>query len=113
MATAYTVMNVKGSTQMAKQTAYMTLVYHNLIYLIMSKVVITEDSMITKEFAVKLAKAKTPEALDRLVEELVEKHFPTPIQSGWNIPKLQDMEPELIHLTTYWLDRKVSFYKIV
>ena len=103
-----TVMDVKGSTKQAKQASYMTLVYHNLIYMIMNKIVTTQDSMISKSFAGKLALAKSDEQLEKLVLELAEKHFPKHIQSDWNIPKLEDMEIEAIHLATFWNDHRVS-----
>ena len=108
MATSFPAMNVKGSTKEAKQLAYMTLVYHHLIYLVLYRLVTVKDSMMTKEFVAKLALAKTDVQLTELVKEIVEKQFPKPIQDGWKIPTLEEMEPEMIHLTTNWSDRRVS-----
>ena len=101
-------MNVKGSTKEAKQLAYMTLVYHNLLYMIMYKMVTIKESMMTKEFVVKLAVAKTDAQLDKLVDEIVADHFPSPTQKGWKIPSLDEMEKEMIHLTNDWSERRVS-----
>ena len=108
MATAFPCMNVKGSTKEAKQIAYMTLVYHNLVYMIVYRLVTVKESMMTKEFIAKLAVAKTEAQLDALVDEIIRLQFPKPIQSGWKIPKLEEMEPEIIHLTTDWNTRRVN-----
>ena len=108
MATAFPLMNVKASTKQAKQIAYQTLVHHNLVYMIMYKMVTVHESMITKEFAAKLAAAKTNEQLDSLVTEIITRQLPNPIEAGWKIPKLQELEPEVIHMTTDWKDRHVS-----
>ena len=96
MATTFPVMNVKGSTKEAKQAAFMTLVYHNLVYMVVYRLVTIHDSMMTREFVTKLAQAKTDHQLDELVKEIVEKQFPKPIQQGWNIPKLEEMEGKTV-----------------
>ena len=109
MATSFTVMNVKGSTKAAKEAAYMTLVYHNLTYMIMYRIVTTKDSMITQRFVDKLARAKTSDQMEELVLDLMEHQFPKAVKKGWNISKLDQMEPEIVHLISYWNDKKVSF----
>ena len=101
-------MNVKGSTKEAKQLAYMTLVYHNLVYMVMYKLATVPESMMTNEFVTKLAIAKTDVQLEKLVDEIVEKQFPKSFKEGWKIPTLEEMEPEVIHLTTDWMDKRVS-----
>ena len=64
--------------------------------------------MITKEFAEKLATAKTDAQLDIIVEEIIRTQFPTPIKDDWNIPTLEEMETEAMHLISYWNDKNVS-----
>ena len=88
----------------------MTLVYHNLIYMVFRKLVTVRESLITKEFANKLAAARNDEQLDRLVEEIIEKQFPSPTKKNWNIPTLDQMEIEVTHLASYWMDRKVKYF---
>lgn len=107
MATAFPLMNVKGSTRQAKQIAYQTLVHHNVVYMILYKLETVHASMLTKEFSDKLAAAKTDEQLDALVDEIVARQLPDPIQAGWKIPKLQELEPEIIHMANDWKDRRV------
>lgn len=108
-ATAFTVMDVKASTKVAKQLATMTVAYHNLIYMVMYKLVVSKDSMISKNFAAKLAAAKSTSQLDDLVDEIAEIQLPSPIKKQWDIPQLQDLELEVLHLATYWTDvKKVS-----
>ena len=108
MATAFPIMDIKGSTTTAKYACYMTLVYHNFVYMIMFRLVTTKTSMLSKTFTDKLAAAKTSAQLDQLVDDVNENHFPNIIKNGWNIPKLEDMEKEVIHLTTDWNDQRVS-----
>lgn len=108
MATTFTVMDVKGSTTTAKFASFMTLVYHYLVYMIMYRLVTTKDSMFSKAFVDKLTAAKTTEQLDALVNDLMEKQFPSPIKKNWNIPTLDQMEKEVIHLITDWNDQRVS-----
>ena len=85
----------------------MTLVYHNLVYMVFHKLVMVKESLITKEFAVKLAAAKTDTQLDRLVTEIIEKQFPSPTKKCWKIPTLDQMEIEVTHLASYWNDNRV------
>ena len=101
-------MDVKASTKEAKQASFMTLVYYNLIYMIFYRLVTLQNSMITKEFAEKLASAKTDAHLDKLVEEIIRDQFPNPIKEEWVIPDLEGMETEVMHLISYWNDRRVS-----
>ena len=108
MATTFTVMDVKGSTTAAKFASYMTLVYHYLVYMVMYRLVTTKDSMMSKVFVDKLTAAKTAEQLDTLVNSLLETQFPSPIKKNWNIPTIDQMEKEIIHLTTDWNDQRVS-----
>ena len=91
-ATTFTVMDVKASTKVAKQVATMTVVYHNLVYMVMYKMLATKDSMISQNFAAKLAAAKSPDQLDLLVDEIAEIQLPSPIQKHWDIPQLQDLD---------------------
>ena len=93
----------------AKYASYMTLVHHNLVYMIMFRLVTSKDSMISKAFVDKLAVAKTDDQLNDLVEDLMKNQFPSPIKKNWNIPNLEQMEKEVIHLTTDWLDQRVRF----
>ena len=67
-----------------------------------------KESLITKEFADKLAMARNDSQLDKLVEEIIEKQFQSPIKKGWNIPTLDQMEVEVAHLASYWNDKRVS-----
>ena len=108
MATAFPLMNVKASTKQAKQIAFMTLLHHNILYMILYRMVTIHGSLITKEFAQKLAAAKTDDQLDALVNEIITRQLPNPIQAGWKIPTLEELEPEVIHMTTDWKDRRVS-----
>ena len=100
-------MDVKGSTTTAKNASYMTLVHHNLVYMIMYRLVTTKDSMISQSFVTKLATAKTSELLDNLVEEVIKTQFPLITKTDWKIPNLEEMEKEVIHLTTDWNDQNV------
>ena len=113
MATTFTTISVKESTKAAKQAATMTLVYHYWVYMIFHQLLSVEDSMLTPAFAAKLAAAKTEEQLDQLVKEVMEKQLPSPIQKHWDIPSLEEMELEIIHLSTYWKDTKRVNYIIV
>ena len=106
-------MDVKGSTATAKNASYMTLVYHNLVYMVMFKLVTTKDSMITPAFVTKLAAAKTSEQLDDLVLEIMDTQFPSFTKNNWNIPNLEQMEKEVIHLTTDWNDQNVRLTTII
>ena len=108
MATAFPIMDIKGSTTTAKYACYMTLVYHNFVYMIMFRLVTTKTSMLSKTFTDKLAAAKTEEQLDALINDVSQNHFPSIIQNDWNIPNLEEMEKEVIHLTTDWNDQRVS-----
>ena len=101
-------MDVKASTKEAKQAAYMTLVHHNLVYMILCRLVTVKNSMITKEFAEKLAAAKTDAQLDALVEDIMKHQLPDPAKKNWNIPNLENMELEAMHLITHWKDSNVS-----
>lgn len=108
MATSFTVMNVKGSTKEAKEAAYMSLVHHYFVYMIMYRLVTVKDSMITQRFVDKLAKVKTSDQMEELVLDLMENQFPKVVKKGWNIPKLEEMEAEITHLISYWNDKRVS-----
>ena len=105
-------MDVKLTSKEAKQASLMTLVYHNLVYMVFHKLVSVKESLISKEFADKLAMARTDSQLDRLVDEIIEKQFQSPIKKGWKIPTLDQMEIEITHLASYWNDKRVSDYKI-
>lgn len=100
-------MDVKASTKEAKQASFMTLVYYNLVYMVFYRLVTIKDSMITKEFSEKLATAKNDAHLDKIVEEIIKDQFPNPIKQEWVMPDLQGMETELMHLISFWNDRKV------
>ena len=91
----------------------MTLVYHHLIYMVFFKLVTVKESMISDEFALKLSKAKTDAQLDKLVDEIIEKQFPSPIKKSWNIPTLDKMEIEVAHLASFWNDKRVSLIRIL
>ena len=104
-------MDVKASTREAKQAALMTLVYHHLVYMVFHRLVTVKNSMISKEFATKLAAAKSDAQLDELVDNIVKHQFPDPIQKNWSVPNLENMEVEVMHLITYWKDKKVSLIK--
>ena len=90
----------------------MTLVYHNLIYMVFHKLVTVRESMITKEFADKLALARTDIQLDRLVDEILTNQFQSPTKKAWKIPTLDEMEIEVTHLASYWNDKKVIRLKL-
>ena len=105
--TALPLIDVKLTSKEAKQASFMTLVYHNLVYMVFHKLVMVKESLITKEFAVKLAAAKTDTQLDRLVTEIIEKQFPSPTKKCWKIPTLDQMEIEVTHLASYWNDNRV------
>lgn len=113
MATTFTVMDVKGSTTAAKFASYMTLVYHYLVYMVMYRLVTTKDSMISKTFVDKLTTAKTADQLEALVIDLMENQFPSIIKKNWNIPTIDQMEKEVIHLTTDWNDQRVSSLTLI
>ena len=101
-------MDVKSSTKEAKQAAYVTMVHHNLVYMVFYRLVTIKESLISKEFAAKLAAAKTDAQLDSLVEEIVKNQFPNTKANNWSIPNLENMEVEAMHLITYWKDKRVS-----
>ena len=107
-ATSFTVMDVRASTKEAKQAAYVAMLHHNLVYMVFYRLVKIKESMISKDFAAKLAAAKTDAQLDALVEEIA-THFPNRKSNEWSIPNLEDMEVEAMHLITYWKDKRVSF----
>ena len=86
----------------------MTLVYHNLIYMVFYRLVTVKNSMISKEFATKLAAAKTDAQLDELVDLIIKHQFPDPVQKNWSVPNLENLEVEVMHLITYWKDKRVS-----
>ena len=100
-------MDVKASTKEAKQAAFMTLVHHNMVYMIFMKILSAQDSMISKHFATKLASAKTDDQLDLLLQQLMEQ-FPSPTKNNLKIPTLEEMELEVMHLVSYWNDNRVS-----
>ena len=101
-------MDVKSSTREAKQAALMALVHHNLVYMVFHRLVKIKESMISKEFAAKLAAAKSDAQLDALVESIMTHQFPDPVQKNWSVPNLEDLEVEVMHLITYWKDKRVS-----
>ena len=103
-------MDVKASTKEAKQAAFMAMVYHNLVYTIFYRLVTVKESMLSKEFAEKLAAAKNDDQLDKIVGEIINKQFPNPTQKNWRIPTLDQMELEVMDLITYWKDKNVRFY---
>ena len=107
-ATSFTKMDVKASTKEAKQAALMTLVHYNFVYMIFYRLVTIKNSMITKEFAEKLATAKNDAHLEKIVEDIIRDHFPNPIKEDWAIPDLDGMETEFMHLISYWNDKRVS-----
>ena len=84
----------------------MTIVYHNIVYMILNRLLSVEDSMITPAFAAKLAAVKNEAQLEKLVDEVIEKQLLSPLQNHWEIPRLEDMELEVLHLSTYWKDTK-------
>ena len=106
---ALPLVDVKLTSKEAKQASFMTLVYHNLIYMVFHKLVSVSDSLISKEFADKLAAARTDVQLDKLVTEIIDKQFQSPIKKGWNIPTLDQLEIEVTHLASFWNDRQVKF----
>ena len=91
----------------------MTLVYHNLIYMVFYRLIKVKHSMISKEFAAKLAAAKTDEQLDELVESIIKDQFPDPVQKKWSVPNLENLEAEVMHIITYWKDKRVSDLKLI
>ena len=91
----------------------MTLVYHNMVHMVLKKLLSVEDSMIDKKFAEQLATAKTEAQLDKLADLVLTKQLQSPTQKGWKIPSLDEMEIEVMHLITYWNDRRVSYYRWV
>ena len=105
---ALPLVDVKLTSKEAKQASFMTLVYHNLIYMVFHKLVSVSDSLISKEFADKLAAARTDAQLDKLVTEIIDKQFQSPIKKGWNIPTLDQLEIEVTHLASFWNDRQVK-----
>ena len=105
---ALPLVDVKLTSKEAKQASFMTLVYHYLVYLVFRMLVTVKESLITKEFADKLAMARNDAQLDRLVAEIIEKQFQSPIKKGWNIPTLDQMEVEVAHLSSFWNDQRVS-----
>ena len=104
-------MDVKASTKTAKQTSLMTLVYHNMVHMILKKLLSVEDSMIDKKFAERLATAKTESQLDALAELVITKQLQSPTRKGWKIPSLDEMEIEVMHLVSYWNDKRVSSFE--
>ena len=106
-ATSLTMVEVKATTKAAKQASFMTLVYHNLIYIVMKRLLSVPDSMIDKKFAEKLAVAKTEEQLEALVDSVITNQLQPPSRKGWVTPKLEDMELEIVHLVSYWNDQRV------
>ena len=86
----------------------MTLVYHHLVYMIMKKILSVKDSMLEKSFAEKLAIAKTKEQLNSLAESVIVNQLKSPVRKGWEVPRLEDMELEMMHLVSYWNDKNVS-----
>ena len=91
----------------------MTQVYHYLVYLVFKLLLTVKESLISKEFANKLARARTDAQLDTLVNEIIEKQFQSPLKKGWNIPTLDQLEIEVNHLASYWNDKRVSSKKAV
>ena len=108
-ATSYTRIDVKQSTKEAKQTAYMTIVYHYLVYIVFYKLVAVKDSLLSKNFAQKLASAKTDSQLELLAKDIMETQLNVSVESELRIPVLEDMEIEVMHLVSYWNDCRVSF----
>ena len=105
--TSLPVIDVKLTSKEAKQASFMTLVYHNLIYMVFHKILSVKESLISKEFADKLAMARNDTQLDRLVTEIIEKHLQSPTEKCWKIPTLDQMEIEITHLASYWNDKRV------
>ena len=108
--TSLPIIDVKLTSKEAKQASFMTLVYHYLIYMVFHKLVTVKESLISKEFADKLAMARNDTQLDRLVTEIIEKQFQSPTEKCWNIPTLDQMEIEITHLASYWNDKRVSHF---
>ena len=81
--------------------------------MIMFRLVTTKDSMLSKYFADKLAAAKTSEQIETLVNDVMTNQFPSVIKKDWAIPKLDEMEKEVIHLTTDWNDQRVRDTEII
>ena len=106
--TAFTLVNVKESTREAKQASLMTMVYHNLVYIVFFKILGKEDSMITKAFADQLTQVKSDAQMEQLVNQISTEHFPSAIKSNWKIPVLEEMELEVMFLASYWNDCRVS-----
>ena len=108
VATSFTLVDVKSTTKAAKQAALMTLVYHYFVYMILKRLLSVPSSMIDKGFAEKLATAKTESQLEALAESVIETQIQPPSRKNWKTPKLEEMELEIIHLVSYWNDRRVS-----
>ena len=90
--------------------SYMTLVHHNLVYMVLFQLLKSKESLLSREFAQKLAEAKTDSQLDELVKKIQLEQLPSPMDENWNIPTLEQMEVEVMHLISYWNDFRVSFY---
>ena len=83
----------------------MAMVYHEIVYMVLHKLLTVSESMITKAFATKLATIKTDAQMDQLADEIIEKQLPS-IKKNWDIPNLENMEVEVLHLSTYWAEVK-------
>ena len=74
--------------------------------MVLLKLLSVREAMITPTFAAKLAAAKSDDQLEQLVNEVIQTQLPSPIQKHWEIPSLDKMELEVLHLSTYWKDAK-------
>ena len=107
-ATSVVRINVKSSTPKAKKVCVMALVHRQILYVALQKLIAPggeEISLNSTEFKEELAKVSTDHQMGQLVEKIGQRFRIVPEDSDKSIPKLEDMEFEMVHLANFYKNR--------